>query len=70
MSGTFDQNFIKNADQSHFIVNLNNGRTLDILGDTRVGYADAKSNEELESMMVRITGGGDACNEPSFSIFK
>ena len=42
-SGIFDENLIKNLDETHFTINMDNGHshhTLGFCGDTFVKYAD------------------------------
>jgi hypothetical protein len=38
--GIFDENLIENIDETHFIINMDNGRTLGFRGDTTVKYAN------------------------------
>ena len=38
-SGLFDENLMENIDVTHFIVNMDNGRTLGFWGDTSIKYA-------------------------------
>ena len=37
-SGLFDKNLMKNVDETHFVVNLDNGGTLGFKGDTSIKY--------------------------------
>lgn len=68
--GKFDQEYIENADETQFIFNLDNGRTLGIMSDNSFKYTDVVSRDEPMSMMVRITGGKNAYIEPPFLISK
>ena len=56
-SGDLDENLVENMDETHFIVNVDNGRTLGFRGDENVKYADVVCGGEGMTMMVRITGG-------------
>ena len=39
-SREFDENFIENLDETHFVVNLDNGQILGFQGDTIVKYGE------------------------------
>lgn len=39
-SGDLNEDIIENADETHFVCNLYNGKTLAIFGDHEVLYAD------------------------------
>ena len=69
-SGKLEENFVENADETHFIINVDNGRTLGFAGDKTVKYADVVSGGEGFTMAVRLTGGRDAKIAPPFMIFK
>ena len=40
LSDIFYENLIKNVDEIHFMINMDNGRTLGFCGDTFVKYVD------------------------------
>ena len=61
---------MENADETHFVFNMDNGRTLGLKGDCHVKYADVVSGGDPITMVVRITGGRDACIQPPMIIFK
>ena len=42
-AGEIDENDLENADETHFIINMDNGRKLGFAGDTEVKYADVVS---------------------------
>lgn len=65
-----DENDIENADETHFIINVDNGRTLGFCGDKEVKYADVVSGGEGFTMVVRISGGRDSRVEAPFLVFK
>jgi hypothetical protein len=55
--GIFDENLIKNIDETHFVINMDNGRTLEFQENTTVKYADVVSGGDSMTMVVRISGG-------------
>ena len=67
--GTLDEGLVENIDETHFIINMDNGRTLGFAGDNNVKYADVVSGGEGMTMVVRITGGPYARIEPPMIIF-
>ena len=69
-SGAIDENDIDNADETHFLINLNNNRMLGMCGDAEVKYADVVSGSEGMTMMVRISGGQDVIIEAAFLLFQ
>ena len=42
--------------KTHFVINCDNGRTIDFRGDTEVKYADVVSGDIGMTIMVYITG--------------
>lgn len=54
-SGELDENLIENMDETLFVMNVDNGPTLEIWGDNDVKYADVVFGGESMIMMVRIT---------------
>jgi hypothetical protein len=68
-SGELDENLIENMDETHFVINVDNGRTLGVRGDDDVKYADVVSGGEGMTMMVRITGGPSALIQAPMMIF-
>lgn len=69
-SGALAEENIENADETHFMINMDDGKTLGFRGDQQVKYADVTSGGEGITMMVRISGGADARVENPFMIFK
>lgn len=45
---------MESADETHFLINMDKGRTLGFHGDERVKYADVTSGGEGMTMMIRI----------------
>ncbi|MEM7298840.1 MAG: hypothetical protein AAF391_11305, partial [Bacteroidota bacterium] len=68
-SGTFREDSVENADETHFVVNMDNGKTLGFIGDRHVKYADVVSGGDSMTMMVRLTGGVSAMICPPMIIF-
>ena len=69
-SGQLDDSLIENIDETHFIINMDNGRTLGFRGDENVKHADVVSGGESMTMMVRITGGPDSHIKAPMIIFQ
>jgi hypothetical protein len=67
--GIFDENLIENIDETHFVVNVDNGRTLGFRGDTTVKYVDVISGSDSMTMVVRISGGRRSLIEAPMLIF-
>ena len=66
--GTFDENLMENIDETHFVVNMDNGRTLGFHGDTIVKYAEVVSGGDSMTMVIRILGGRRSMIEASMLI--
>ena len=64
-----DENYICIADEMHFLIELDNHRTLESCGDSEAKYYDVVSGSEGMTMMVSISGGTDAIIEAPFLIF-
>ena len=69
-AGKMDENDVENADETNFIINVDNGRTLGFSGDKEVKYADVVSGGEGFTMVVRLNGGPDVRIAAPFMIFK
>ena len=68
-SGDFNENLIENLDETHFTINMDNGKTLGFCGDSEVKYADVVAGGESMTMVVRISGGRRAMIESPMIIF-
>lgn len=68
-SGALDENCVENIDETHFVVNMDNGRTLGFVGDDCTRYAEVVSGGDGMTMIVRITGGEHALIEVPFMVF-
>ena len=68
-NGTFDENLMENIDETHFVVNMNNGRTLAFRGDITMSYVEVVSGGNSMSIVIRISGGRRSMIEVSMLIF-
>lgn len=55
-----DEHDTSNVDETHFIVNIDNGHTRGCLGDYKAKYADFVSGGEFITIFARLSGGRDA----------
>lgn len=60
---------IENIDETHFVLNCDNGRTLEFRGGEVAKYADIASGGQAMTMMVKISGGRRATIEDPMLIF-
>ena len=65
-----NEDLIENADETHFIINCDNGRTLGFKGDEHVKYADVVSAGVGMTMVVKVSGGQGAKIIAPFMIFQ
>ena len=56
-SGTLDEDCVVNSDETHFVFNMHNFKTLAMRGDDHVKYADVISGTDNMTMMVTLSGG-------------
>jgi DDE superfamily endonuclease len=68
--GALDENMVENMDETHFIVNMDDGKTLGFRGDEECKYMDTVSGGEGMTMVLRITGGPNAAIQPPMMIFQ
>ena len=54
-SGLFDENLIENIDKTHFVVNMDNDRTLGFWGDTSIKYIEMVLSGNSMTMVVQIS---------------
>ena len=67
--GFFDKNLMENLNETHFTVNMDNGRALGFQGDTSIKYADVVAGREAMTMVVRISRGRGTSLEAPMIIF-
>ena len=65
----FDENLMENVDETHFAVNLDNGRTFGFRDDTTIKYPEVVSGGESMTMVIRISGGRRSMIEAPMLIF-
>ena len=68
-SGIFYENLMENVDETHSVVNLDNGHTLGFKGDTTVKYVEVVSGGDSMTMVIRILGGRRSMIEAPMLIF-
>jgi hypothetical protein len=56
-SGEFDNVEMCNMDETHFVIDMDNGKTLGLRGDVDVRYADVVGGTVGMTMVVMLTGG-------------
>nr|CCA24803.1 predicted protein putative [Albugo laibachii Nc14] len=59
-SGALNEDTIESIDKTHFVIDFDNGRTLEFVGEKQIKYADVVSGGEGMTMVVRLSGGHDA----------
>ena len=69
-AGTPNESDVGNADQTHFVISYDNGRTLGFMGNEEIKYADVASGGEGMNMLVRISGGVEAKIENPLMVSK
>ncbi len=68
-SGELNEEHVANMDETHFIINVDNGRTLGFKGDEEVKYSDVSSGGEGMTMVLKLTGGVGSMLLPPMIIF-
>lgn len=56
-NGEFSEDLVSKADETHFLFNMDDGKTIGMFGDGILKYADFVSVNEGMKMMVHILGG-------------
>lgn len=69
-SGELKKEDCENADETHLVYNMDNGRTLGFIGDNDIKYTDVVSGGDPITMVVRKTGGKASMIQPPMLIFK
>lgn len=64
------EDLVDNIDETQFIVNYDNGKTLGFDGTEKMNYADVVSGGLFMTFLVRFSGGINACIQTVFTIFK
>ena len=68
-SSFFDENLMENIDETHFVVNMDNGRTLGFWNDTSTKYVEVVSGGDSMTLVVQISGGRRSMIEAPMLIF-
>lgn len=69
-SGRLNEDTIENIDETHFVIDFDNGKTLGFAGEKSIKYADVVSGGEGMTMVVRISGGASGRIHPPMMIFQ
>jgi DDE superfamily endonuclease len=69
-SGVLDENCVETGDETHFVINLDNDRTVGAIGETEIRYANVVSGGGGKTMFVRVSGGARAQLRPCFMVFQ
>ena len=69
-SGELIEDLIENVDETHFIINMNNGKTLGFRRDDIVKYVDVVSGGVGITMLVRLSEGQNGRIHDPFLIFQ
>ena len=56
-NGTFSENVMENINETYFVMNMNNGRTVEFKGDITIPYVEVVSGGVSMTMVIRIYGG-------------
>ena len=65
-----DEDVIYNLDETHFIVDSDNGRALGLLGENTVNYAEVSNGTKGFTVVSLLRGSPNACIESTFIVFK
>jgi DDE superfamily endonuclease len=69
-SGELDENFVGNGDETHVVMNMDNGKTLAAINEKSIKYADVVSGGVGMTMFVRLSGGARSQLQPAFTVFQ
>lgn len=69
-SGEMEEDNVENADETHFAINMDNGRTLGFKGLEEVKWADVVYDRDGITIVVTLIGGIKSRIEPGFMVFK
>lgn len=69
-SGELNENLIEKSDETQLVINMDNSKTLDYIGDEPISYVDVASGGDPMTLMVRLTGGPRAAIKSLFLICK
>ena len=66
----FDESKIENFDETHVVIDMENGRLLDFIGSRRVTYLYVASGTDCFTVCMRILSGQSAQIEKPLFIFR
>ncbi|KAE9101766.1 hypothetical protein PF010_g14342 [Phytophthora fragariae] len=69
-SGHLNEDAIENVDETHYVIDFDNDKTLGFAGEKSIKYADVVSGGEGMTMVVRISGGASGRIHPPMMIFQ
>jgi len=67
--GSLEEDLVENVDETHFVINMDNDRTLSFIGAVQVKYADVASGNDAITMVARVTVVQNASIQLPFPIF-
>lgn len=70
ISGGLWEEDVENSDETNFLVNIDDKKTLGFKRDQKVKNADVTFVEEVMEMLLRISERENTITEPLFKIFK
>lgn len=65
----YDEDTVFNMDETHFVINMDDGKTLALWGEKSIRYSDVVNGREGMTMVVKIRGGPSARLEIPMLIF-
>ncbi|GMF41526.1 unnamed protein product [Phytophthora fragariaefolia] len=68
-SGKLNEDTVENMDETNFVIDFADDKTLGLVGQKQIKYADVVSGGEGMTMVVRISGGANARVHPPMMIF-
>lgn len=69
-SGELNDDLIENADETHCVINMNNGKTLRFIGDEHLKHMDVISGGDAMTIVIKVGGGRRASIQPPMVLFK
>ena len=67
---SLDESTIEKFDETHVVLDMDNGRVLDFQGYNRVKYLDVASGRDYFTVYVRVSGGQSSRIEKNLFIFQ
>lgn len=68
--GSLNEEYVENPEETHFLINVDDGKTLVFKRDEEMWYAEVVSGGEWMKMILRIIGGEISQIQIPFMIFK